>query len=180
MFRTRFVGTHDSTEAYNALVTLKMRVGQAGNYNNQFQRLRARIDHFDDFQAVRQWKFGAYPKVQEFVAHSILAPDDLTGHMALAEEIDRTSRYNNYNRSTPFPRVQTNFASTSNKSHDEDMMDLDVAEEERRGNGSRYHGRFQQPNALKSEDRQKGRCFLCHQTGHLARQCKTSGKARSF
>ncbi|KAG0220649.1 hypothetical protein BGW41_007664, partial [Actinomortierella wolfii] len=107
----------DSNEAYERLIHLRMKEGRATQYNNIFQRSAARIDNFDT-QAVRQWRFGAYPKIQEFVAHLGLEPDDLSGHMALAEEIGRSAGRNRYHKNNTRPHYNVPQHRNQFKQHD--------------------------------------------------------------
>ncbi|KAF9147972.1 hypothetical protein DFQ26_002702, partial [Actinomortierella ambigua] len=103
-----------------------MKEGHATTYNNTFQRLAARVEHFDAFQAVRQWKYGTYSKIQEFVARSGLEPDDLSGHMALAEEIDRSVGRPRFHKSTPRTTQQNSFPAPSTSSNHSNMYDMDL------------------------------------------------------
>jgi hypothetical protein len=174
-FRQRFVNLNDAEDAYDQMRALRQ-TRSVNEYVILFEKLRARLNNFDNEQAVRHFRSGLKPELHKFVDnHPEIADDDLHGLIALAERLDKMNK-----NERPFSHNhrKQNFSSSGYVKEETfpQPMDLDSV---RAHEGTQ--SKFQRPMSkddVKKNDFANELCFYCHKPGHMINACPARNRNR--
>ncbi|KAF9272772.1 hypothetical protein BGZ68_002111, partial [Mortierella alpina] len=185
-FRQRFVKTNDAEDAFDQLRDLRQK-RSVSEYVTLFETYRSRTTHFSDRDAVRFFHGGLKPEIRQLVDnHPEIADDDITGLISLAERLDKMSKperqFNHAFRPSHRPPSQHRHQETYDNYPQ--PMELDSAQSHPNAQSKFQQPRTSRPRSkskeeIKRSDLENGRCFYCHEPGHIIDICPIRTKKSS-
>ena len=173
-FRQRFVDANDSENAFDQIRELRQK-RSVNEYVTVFERIRSRLNNFDDRDAVRFFRGGLKPELRQLVDnHPDIADNDINALIALAERLDKMNKQerqvsNNYRRFNHQPRT------FEKKETFPQPMELDAIRTQ-----SRFQSRLPKNptkvDEVKKNDFAHNLCFYCHGSDHIISNCPTRNK----
>ncbi len=163
-FRQRFINANDAEDAFDQIRELRQK-RSVNEYVMQFEKIRSRIDNFDDRDAVRFFRGGLKPEIRQLVDnHPEISVHDINGIIALAERLDKMKYPRSFSRPYHPPTAIESYPQP---------MELDAAYVD-----SRYP-RPSSRDANRKADLAGGLCFYCHKPGHMIGACPMRNKRSS-
>lgn len=177
-FKKRFGKPDDSNSALKQIVSLRQTKSVA-QYISQFEALRSRIDDMSNYMATQLFINGLKSDISRLInANSGLTSDDFDAVVALAERIDAAPTHErSFIRATSNHWPRTYVPRSQNQETYPQPMELDTAQ-----GHPNTQSKFQRPlskEEVKKNDFAAGRCFYCHEPGHLIGACPLRNKKSS-
>jgi len=142
-----------------------------------FEKLRTRLNDFNDKDAVRFFRGGLKPELRQLIDnHPDIADDDINGLIALAERLDKMNKserqFSRSNRQ-PYKPVHTSVKEETFPQ----PMEIDAVKAH-----PNAQSKFQRPMSkeeIRQNDFANNLCFYCHEPKHLISSCPARNKKPS-
>lgn len=178
-FRQRFVDANDSENAFDMIRDLRQKKS-VNDYVTVFERLRSRLNNFDDRDAVRFFRGGLKPELRQLVDnHPDIADDDINALIALAERLDKMNKQerqiNNNFRGFKYP------PRTFEKKRETFPQPMELDEIRTQSRFQSKYSKIPKKDDLKYDETKKNDftrnlCFYCHQPDHVISSCPNRNK----